>query len=83
MSDLPELRIPRENDDYVPVTSLTLDGADTTAVDIGWAVKGTRPISNWLPYPGPKAPTTPGRYLVEVRETGGGATIEIGWLVVD
>ena len=83
MSDLPELRIPRENADYIPITGLTLDGAATTAIDIGWAVKGTRPIANWTAYPGPKAPTAPGWYLVEVRQAGGGAAISIGWLIVD
>lgn len=80
--DLPVLHIPREANAYIPLTDLLLDGAPTQAVEVGYAAQGTRPVTNWAAYPGPKNPQTVGRYLVMIRAVGAQETeaVAIGWL---
>lgn len=81
LDGLPEMTIPRESDQYIPLADLLFDGEPTITVDVGYAKVGTRPVTNFAPLPGPKAPVLPGRYLVEVRQSG--VVAKIGYLVVD
>lgn len=71
MPPMDERYIPIENDDYVPLQSLALDGTPTTSVEIAIQEQGeTRPLTGWTTYPGPKTPTARGVYYVFVRATG-------------
>lgn len=82
---LPVTRRSRYNDGYVPLTGVQLDDVDTTAVDVGLALMqgaNPSPIIVWTAWPGPKTPSTPGRYLVVIRVTGGGVADEVGYLIV-
>lgn len=82
--NLPELRIPIENDDYVPFEYIRLDEVDTTDIEVAiWGDGDARPITVWTAHPGPKTPTTEGRYLVFVRATGSPKPAEcLGYLIM-
>jgi hypothetical protein len=68
--NLDEFYVPVENDDYLPLT-VTLDGVAYTTYEVAIFEPGeSRPLTAWVANPGPKTPTTIGRYPVFVRATG-------------
>jgi hypothetical protein len=78
---MPSLEIPRETDEYVgPLLAIDWDGEATTDYDVGVTPVNTRPDGTFTAYPGPKVPTSTGRYLVQARKSG--IVRDIGELVV-
>lgn len=82
--NLDEFYVPVENDDFIPLV-VALDGAPfaTYEVAIFEPPGETRPLTAWTAAPGPKTPTTIGRYSVFVRATGSPKpAICVGFLIV-
>jgi len=72
------------NDDYVPLI-VTLDGVTYSSYEVAIIPDSPWPPASetWVANPGPKTPTTLGRYVVAVRATGTPKpAICVGYLVV-
>jgi hypothetical protein len=80
---LPELRVPVENDGYIPLT-IKIGGVVTSDYDVAiWDFVTERPLLSWTANPGPKTPQTRGRYAVFARGTASPKPAEcVGLLIV-
>lgn len=69
--NLPERWVPVENDDFYPFDAF-LDDAETQLFEVAFFQPGVtpRPVTVFTANPGPKTPTTIGRYAVLARATG-------------
>lgn len=68
--NLPTLNVPVVNDDYVPLDGF-LEGVATESFQVAVVAANAYPTGTvWVNNPGPKTPTTQGRYIVLMRAVG-------------
>jgi hypothetical protein len=80
--NLPTFEVPVENDDFLPLEAF-LDEVETELFEVAIIDSGDRPVTSWTVNPGPRTPTTRGRYVVMIRATGSPKpAICVGWLHV-